>query len=259
MENVTCDRGRGRWLRDRGLVSAIFPSLSSWDVSARFFKTPKAPPVTTTDGSETNGSQSSSHTPRQTNSQNDHFPDVLEKPYIRLFIFLDHLFSQGSIQVAATLAIMAQIVRSAKSGNKWTENELIGFNITVNTVDVQTFFNVAQLPPTNVSPVILNNVDAPPPPAVLTKDEYLFFTYLERAENALECCVDDLAGHILRMLDFDDVVHRRSLAIKKELSFTMCGETVYAKPDYTVMDHDNYALLVQEDKVSYLAIFSDVP
>ncbi|KZP13939.1 hypothetical protein FIBSPDRAFT_797247 [Athelia psychrophila] len=144
---------------------------------------------------------------------------------------------------------MAQVVRSAKSGNKWTENELIGFNITVNTVDVQTFFNVAQLPPTNVSPVILNNVTAPPPPAVLTKDEYLFFPYLKRAENAFECCVDDLAGHILRMLDFDDVVHRRSLSIKKELWFTMCGENVCAKPDYSVMDHDNYArLLVQEDK-----------
>ncbi|KIL66756.1 hypothetical protein M378DRAFT_9825 [Amanita muscaria Koide BX008] len=144
---------------------------------------------------------------------------------------------------------MAQIVRSAKSGNKWTENELIGFNITVNTVDVQTFFNVAQLPPTNVSPVILNNLDAPPPPAALTKDEYHFFTYLERAENTLGCCVDDLAGHILRMVDFDDVMHRRSLALKKELTFTMCGETVYAKPDYTVMDHDNYALL--RDAVTY--------
>jgi hypothetical protein len=34
----------------------------------------------------------------------------------------------------------------------------------------------------------------------------------------------------------------------------MCGEIVFAKPDYTVMD-DNYALLVQEDKVSCLAIF----
>ncbi|KAM6501669.1 hypothetical protein JOM56_001646 [Amanita muscaria] len=50
------------------------------------------------------------------------------------------------------------------------------------------------------------------------------------------------------MLDFDNVGHRRSLALKKELAFTMCGETVYAIPDYTVMDHDNYVLLVQEDK-----------
>lgn len=153
---------------------------------------------------------------------------------------------------------MAQIVRSAKSANKWTENELIGFNITVNSVDVQTFFNVAQLPPTNVSPIILNNLDAPPPPAVLTKDEYHFFTYLARAEDTYECSVDDLAGHILRMLDFDDVVHRRSLSLKRELAFTMCGEIVYAKLDYTVMDHDNHVLLVQEDKGSYLVISSDM-
>ena len=40
---------------------------------------------------------------------------------------------------------MAPIARSAKS-----ENELIGFNITVNTADIQRFFNVA---PTNVSSV----------------------------------------------------------------------------------------------------------
>jgi hypothetical protein len=58
------------------------------------------------------------------------------------------------------------------------------------------------------------------------------------------------------MLNFDDVVHRRSFALKKELSFTMCGEIDYAKPDYAVMDDNNYALLVQADMVSYLAIFS---
>lgn len=39
----------------------------------------------------------------------------------------------------------------------------------------------------------------------------------------------------------------------------MCGEIVYAKPDYTVMDDNHYALLVQADKVSYLAIFSVMP
>ena len=74
--------------------------------------------------------------------------------------------------------------------------------------------------------------------------------------NAFERSVDDLADHVLRMLEFGDVVHRRSLALKKELLFTICGEI---KPDYTVMDHDSYALLVQVDKVSYLAIFSVVP
>lgn len=118
---------------------------------------------------------------------------------------------------------------------------------------------MAQLPPTNVSPIILNNLRPPPPPAALTKDEFHFFTYLERAENTLECCVDDLAGHILRMLNFDDVVHRRSLALKKKLSFTICGEIVYAMPNYAVMNDNNYALLVQEDRVSYLAIFSVMP
>lgn len=70
--------------------------------------------------------------------------------------------------------------------------------------------------------------------------------------------MDNLAGHILQMFDFEDVVHRRSLALK-ELSFTLCVETVHAKLDYIVMEEDNYTFLVQEDKVRYLAIFSVMP
>ena len=143
---------------------------------------------------------------------------------------------------------MAQLIRSAKSGNDWTDNELFAFNISIQDVDVATFFGVPQLPPTTVSPVILNNVQRPTPPAVISKEDRLFFQYLERANIYEEAAVDDFAGHILRMLDFDG--NDRSIVTKKELSFTMCGRRVWAKADIVVLDDTEYSLMVQEDKVS---------
>ncbi|TEB26191.1 hypothetical protein FA13DRAFT_1610377, partial [Coprinellus micaceus] len=141
---------------------------------------------------------------------------------------------------------MAQLLRSAKSGNDWSDNELFAFNISIQDVDVATFFGVPgpQLPPTTVSPVILNNTHRPPPPAVISKEDRPFFRYLERA-NTHEAAVNDFAGHILRMLDFDD--SDRSIATRRELSFTMCGSRVWAKADIVGLDSDaEYSLVVQD-------------
>ena len=144
---------------------------------------------------------------------------------------------------------MAQLIRSAKSGSDWSHNELIAFNIVIQDVNAATFFGTPQLPATTVSPVILNNLTWPPP-AVVTKEEHIFFEFLARA-NVLEvAAVDNFAGHVLRMLDFDG--GERSIATKRELSFTMCGTRVWAKADITVMEGSTYLLMIQEDKVSLL-------
>ena len=111
------------------------------------------------------------------------------------------------------------VIRSAKSGSDWTENELFAFNIIIQDVDVATFFGVPHLLPTTVSPVILNNALQPDLP--VSKDDRLF---LERANIGEEATVDDFAGHILRMLNFDD--EGRLIASKRELSLTMCGTRV---------------------------------
>ncbi|KIL62602.1 hypothetical protein M378DRAFT_80878 [Amanita muscaria Koide BX008] len=141
---------------------------------------------------------------------------------------------------------MAQLIRSAKSGSDWTDNELFAFNIVVQDVDVATFFGAPQLPPTTVSPVVLNNTFRPAPPAVISKEDRLFFKYLDRANIGEKAAVDDFAGHILRMLNFDD--NDRSIATKRELSFTMCGTCVWAKADIAILDDAEYSLMVQEDK-----------
>jgi hypothetical protein len=56
------------------------------------------------------------------------------------------------------------ILRSAKSGSDWTDNELVAFNITINTVDAATFFGNANLPLSSLSPVILENREMPAGP-----------------------------------------------------------------------------------------------
>ncbi|KZP08550.1 hypothetical protein FIBSPDRAFT_802949 [Athelia psychrophila] len=143
---------------------------------------------------------------------------------------------------------MAQLIRSAKSGSDWSDNELFAFNILIQDVDAATFFGTPQLPATTVSPIILNNVARPPAPAVVTKDERIFFEFLDRANVLEKAAVDDLAGHILRMLDFDG--NERSITTKRELSFTMCGTRVRATADIAITESSKYSLMVREDKRS---------
>ena len=142
---------------------------------------------------------------------------------------------------------MAKVILSAKSGSDWTENELHAFNIWVASVGTTQFFGHTVLPPAAISPTILNNAQMPPGP--ISKDDRLFFDYLMDAERALseESAVDDFAAHILRTLDYDN--QDRRIRTRKEIPFIMSGCRVDAKTDVCVMDHADYLLLVQEDKV----------
>ncbi|TFK38810.1 hypothetical protein BDQ12DRAFT_712739 [Crucibulum laeve] len=148
---------------------------------------------------------------------------------------------------------MATLIRSAKSGSNWAPNDLRAFNIQVIRQDAPTFFGQQELPiPQNISPIIWNNVAAPPG-IQLSKVEQHFFAYLEdamRMPPGEESLVDDFAVFLLSMLDYDNgyrVVHTR-----KEMSFYMCGSRVDAKADVTVIERRGplfqYILLVQEDK-----------
>lgn len=149
--------------------------------------------------------------------------------------------------------MMAQLTRSGKSSGEWSLNELHAFNIVIQNVNAAIFFGTPQLPATTVSPVILDNVARPPPPDVVTKDERIFFEFLERANIYEKAAVDDFIGHILRMVDFDG--NERSIATRRELAFTMCGTYVWANPDITVLEGRKYLLMVQEERVSFTSNF----
>ncbi|KAJ8456961.1 hypothetical protein ONZ45_g18512 [Pleurotus djamor] len=147
---------------------------------------------------------------------------------------------------------MALIIRSAKSGSSWTDNELIAFNITVVDTDIQTFFGIDQLPPPGVSDVILQT-EGMPDDEDLEKVEWSFFALLEDAMSLTpgqESSVDDFARFLLELLGYDS--GKRVIHSRRELNFTMCGQRVDAKTDICVMRRiglgAQYVLLVQEDK-----------
>jgi hypothetical protein len=143
---------------------------------------------------------------------------------------------------------MASLLRSAKSGGDWSDNELLAFNIRVVDASITAFFNTPELPPPTVSATILNNVDKPGGP--LMKDDRLFFQYMRLVENPRfpESRVDDFTAFILRILNYDD--EDRVICQRTEISFPMAGQRVDAKTDVCLMDELEFLLLVQEDKVS---------
>jgi hypothetical protein len=60
---------------------------------------------------------------------------------------------------------MANVIQTAKSGNKWTRSDLAAYNIVVENVDVSTFFGAAQshLPPPEVSSTLSSTTSSDPP------------------------------------------------------------------------------------------------
>ncbi|KAM6492005.1 hypothetical protein JOM56_012643 [Amanita muscaria] len=142
---------------------------------------------------------------------------------------------------------MANLIRSAKSGSNWGMNELIAFNIRVNTVNTQTFFGSPNLPRITVSPVILDNLEEPA--GSLHKADMDFFAYMEDAMTSEESFVDDFAAFLLKMMGYDE--GRRVIHLRKKMGFEMCGQRVDAKTDVCVMKRPGsgakYLLLMQED------------
>ncbi|KAF8319561.1 uncharacterized protein EI90DRAFT_3254488 [Cantharellus anzutake] len=144
---------------------------------------------------------------------------------------------------------MANLLRSAKSGSDWGENELYVFNIGIANEDTYEFFGHPLPDQLDVSPVILSNIDEPPD---ATKADIDFFAYLEDAIAVPpdeESFVDDFASIVLKLMGYDS--GRRIIHQQKELSFEMCGQRVSAKTDVCVMECGGaarYLLLVQKDK-----------
>ncbi|KAF6754861.1 hypothetical protein DFP72DRAFT_1009088 [Ephemerocybe angulata] len=147
---------------------------------------------------------------------------------------------------------MANLTYSAKSGDTWSPYDLEAFNIKIVREDIQAFFGAAELPaPKDVS-IIWNNWKAPPGPIPKVFRE--FFTYLHDSlwmpqdEGSVTV---DFAKLLLKMLDYTD--SKRVLHERKEMLFDMCGSTVDAKADVTVIEQQDpvsqfYILLFKEDR-----------
>jgi hypothetical protein len=145
---------------------------------------------------------------------------------------------------------MASLTRSAKSGSDWGRNDLRAYNIKVVTQDAATFFGNPQLPPTTISPAILNNLQHPVGVPV-SREDRRFFSLLDAAmaiPPGEESAVDDFAAHLLYILGYDEP--DRVIRQHKDIPFYICGYHSLAKADVCVMDQtaQGILLLVQEDK-----------
>jgi hypothetical protein len=101
---------------------------------------------------------------------------------------------------------MANIIRSAKSGNDWGLYELYAFNIEIVSKTADEFFDHRPLPPQqqlDVSSVILDNLDEP---ADAPREASDFFKYLEDAiaiRPNEEPFVGDFAQCVLKLMRYD--------------------------------------------------------
>ncbi|KAJ7759988.1 hypothetical protein B0H16DRAFT_1415663 [Mycena metata] len=143
---------------------------------------------------------------------------------------------------------MANIIRSAKSGSDWTNNETDAYNIHLSFQDATTVRPLAQLPAPMIDNEILTVQGAND---TVSDTNYNLLSLLDiamDASNPQESAVCDFAVSLFHALGY---IHRPRVArTRQELRFLICGESKYAKPDVSILDRsmDDIILLVQEDK-----------
>ncbi|KAH7876386.1 uncharacterized protein C8R40DRAFT_1169507 [Lentinula edodes] len=102
----------------------------------------------------------------------------------------------------ASLTKCQSLIRSAKSGSDWTQNEFRAYNITVQLQDAATFFCVDPLPQPAVAQEVLTTLDVDD---MILNDNYKFLHCMVLAMNPVpteESAVDDLAVHLLKLLGY---------------------------------------------------------
>ncbi|KAJ7854176.1 hypothetical protein B0H14DRAFT_2756886 [Mycena olivaceomarginata] len=132
---------------------------------------------------------------------------------------------------------MADLIRSAKSGSDWTENDLHAYHIRVVYQDATTFFQIPGpgLPaPTVQHPAVLTLAG---PAAATEPGVYQFLR---------ESAVNDFAVLLLQELGYLPV--GRVIRTRKDIPLVICGENRHAKTDVCIIDDGGILLLVQEDK-----------
>jgi hypothetical protein len=141
---------------------------------------------------------------------------------------------------------MANFIRLAKSGNEWSTNELMAYNISIVERDQNTFFNGPLPAYTGPAGFVqyedrVQGLDASS--LALIKRLDLAMKVMDGEESA----VDDFATELFRALGYE--TEQTVIRTRKNIRLSMCGQQVYAKTDVCVMDiNSELLLLVQEDK-----------
>lgn len=147
---------------------------------------------------------------------------------------------------------MANLIRSAKSGNDWMRNELLAYRIRIEYQTATTFFGAPVLPDPQVDRQLLVAQTAD---QVDDEDKHAVINLLVAMDLAMpsppdeESAVDDFALQLFLLLGYAN--RRREVRTRKDLPLFVCGQRSHAKTDVCIVDisdPSHVVLLVQEDK-----------
>ena len=130
---------------------------------------------------------------------------------------------------------MAKINRSAKSGNAWSTDELLAYNITIQTKNDTEFFGREICSNDYIDPSLLSSLTSIP--TGISDDARRFLTYLAiiSQPNAEDSIFNEFANSLLNALHFD----RQNTTIIQQLyslPLTICKhENRKAHPDICIM------------------------
>ncbi|KAK7462405.1 hypothetical protein VKT23_008004 [Stygiomarasmius scandens] len=140
------------------------------------------------------------------------------------------------------------MIRTAKSCDDWTLNDLNAYSIKLNKQDHLSFFGIQALPPPRVPQELLDKSEAED--MVLHQNvELIHLLHLAMDHLAGERAAADFGVELFRVLGY---VHRTRVARTwKDLVLLVCGEQQCSIIDVCLVDRsqsDAILLLLQEDK-----------
>jgi hypothetical protein len=137
------------------------------------------------------------------------------------------MYSNDTINV-----VMANLIRSAKSGSDWTDNELIAYNITVASISPSEFFPTPEPSLDLIDPAISD-----------VATEYL--DYLDLAARATqENFINDFAAETLKLLGFNE--RGTTVSTRYIIPLTICGEANHvAQTDVCLIHRPTFILLTR--------------
>ena len=141
------------------------------------------------------------------------------------------------------------LIRSAKSGRNWAENELLAYKIQVSSQEAPQFFGRELCPIDHLDAKLLSTID-PSIASNLSKETYRFLALLDLASHAdvgQESAINDFRKAVLEVTGYDEL--GTILRSRYDIPFTIAGETRTAKTGLCLVHFSSMILLVvQEDK-----------
>lgn len=138
---------------------------------------------------------------------------------------------------------MANLIRSAKSGSSWTENELMAYNITIQSLPPDKFFPTPDPSLDHIDPAILNSPPRNTNPA-LSDATVKYLDYLRLAVRPTqESLITNFAAATLKLLRFNErpaaVYHSYTIPL------VICGEANHVtRADACLLHSPTFILLI---------------